>query len=159
MATLFLHLHSTLNRTSSLPRQSFTSTVTVPDGAKFKKKLMGVMLFLTCKENKQSGTRMNYIGCRENKWSSTNMKYADNSQHPNLFLSYELQQYVYVHFIHIWAAIPCSTSQIRPFWPRPRVRLGPLPAFFYIVSSLFVSPHPSACYLFQQFFFHTCTLP
>ncbi len=66
---------------------------------------------------------------------------------------------LYTHFIHTWSAIPCSTSLICPSWPCPRVKLNPLPACSYLVSSLFVLAHPSACYLSQRFIFYTCTLP
>ncbi len=59
-----------------------------------------------------------------------------------------------IHFIHTWATIPCSTSRICPSWPHPWVRLNPLPACSYLVSSLLVLAHPAACYLFQWFISH-----
>jgi hypothetical protein len=54
----------------------------------------------------------------------------------NYFFSYEPQHYTYIHLICTWAAIPCSTSRICPFRLCPWVRLSPLPALFYIVSSV-----------------------
>jgi hypothetical protein len=53
-----------------------------------------------------------------------------------------------------WAAIPCSSSRMRPSWPRPRVRLNPSLTYTYLVSRLFVLAHPVACSLFQWFIFH-----
>jgi hypothetical protein len=62
-------------------------------------------------------------------------------------------------FIHTWAAIPCSTSWIRPSWPCPQVRLSPSLAHTYLVSSLFVLAHQVACCLSSDSYFKCTTLP
>ncbi len=62
-------------------------------------------------------------------------------------------------FIHTWAAISWSTSQLGPSWPCPPVRLSPSLAHTYLVSSLFVLAHPVACCLSQRFIFQLYNPP
>jgi hypothetical protein len=75
-----------------------------------------MVFFLTCRENKQiSRTGIKQISC------------TGNTQHLNIFLLLlnESQHHnLYLHFIHTWVAIPCSTLQICPSWPRPQVELS-----------------------------------
>jgi hypothetical protein len=66
-----------------------------------------------------------------NESSATN-NCSNSSQHPSLFFH---MNYIYVYFVHTWAAISWSTSRIRASWPRLQVRLNLWPALFYIGSS------------------------
>jgi hypothetical protein len=70
-----------------------------------------------------------------------------------------------------WSQVACKLTSPSPFPPQrfPNSIMRPstttsrhrlhLVQHTYLVSFLFVLAHPAACYLFQWFIFHTCTLP
>ncbi len=62
-------------------------------------------------------------------------------------------------FMHIWAAILCSTSQIRPSWPCPRFRLSSSMLTHASHPIVFALVHLALHCLSQRFIFHTHNPP